>query len=301
MKLEKELKDETYKARTPHIFVVTAPKVRRIVSISFRDRVYQRALNDHILFPIMSKSFIYDNFACQPYKGTDAARNRLKDFLHRAYRKNGADLWVLQIDIRKYYDTMNHDLVEDMFRRKLPDDAYNATVDVLRSQYPGDIGYSPGSQMVQIAGVSFLDDLDHFIKERLRVKHYLRYMDDAVIVHHDKAFLEQCKESIANFLLTKKLEAHPKKTRIYQVSEGIPFLGFNFNLTNTGKVLMFVKTDCVRREKRKLKKLVRRCESGLMSRDDVDRCFQSWLAHIRKGNSYNLEKRMTLYYKQLWR
>lgn len=301
LKLSNELKNGTYKPRKTHTFTVTSPKVRKIVSVAFRDRVYQRALNDNILYPIMSKSFIYDNFACQVGKGTDKARERLKEFMHKAYRKHGCDLYVLQLDIKKYYDSMNHELVEEMLRKKLDDDSYKATVEILRSQYPGDTGYNPGSQMVQIAGVSFLDGMDHFIKEKLRIKYYLRYMDDAILIHESKEYLTECLIELTEYLNNLKLQPHEKKTRIYPISKGIPFLGFTFRLTESGKVLMHVKSDSVKRAKRRLKKLVVRCKDGLMTKYDVDECFESWLAHIKKGNSYLLEQRMKKYYYGLWR
>ena len=70
-------------------------------------------------------------------------------------------------------------------------------VEVLDGQYEGDTGYNPGSQMIQIAGIAFLDEVDHYIKERLRIKHYIRYMDDFILIHKDKEYLRQCQEAIA--------------------------------------------------------------------------------------------------------
>jgi hypothetical protein len=103
LKLEAQLKDGTYRERPKKTFTITEPKIREIVSISFRDRVYQRSLNDNVIYPVMSRSFIPDNFACQKGKGTDAARNRLKEFLRRYYRKYGSEGYVLQCDITGYY------------------------------------------------------------------------------------------------------------------------------------------------------------------------------------------------------
>ena len=80
-KLERELKEGTYRPRKPKMFTITSPKPREISSIPFRDRVYQRSLNDNILYPTMTRSFIYDNRACQKGKGTDRARARLKEAL----------------------------------------------------------------------------------------------------------------------------------------------------------------------------------------------------------------------------
>ena len=300
MRLEGQLRDGTYVPRPPKTFMVMSPKPREISSIPFRDRVYQRSLNDNVLYPTMTKSFIYDNWACQKGKGTDGARERLAVFLRRHYRKYGLDGYVAQFDIHGYYPNMDHAYIEQMFKKKLSPDAYQRTVAVLRHQYPGDKGYNPGSQMIQIAGISALDELDHYIKEQLHVKLYLRYTDDFILIHHDKAFLEDCKEKIIRKLAEYHFEVNPKKTRIYPLSEGISLLGFQYSLTATGKVLKFVNPKNVKAKRKNLRRLVARSKKGLIPRESVDESYKSWRAHAAKGNSYNLLQRMDRFYKELW-
>lgn len=300
-RLCQQLHDGTYKARDVKTFTVTSPKRREIVSISFRDRVYQRSLNDNALYPMMTRSFIYDNAACQKGKGTDFARRRLKCHMQRQYRKSGTGYWVLQIDIRGYYPNMRHDVTERMFEERLPRWAYEMALDVLRSQYPGDVGYNPGSQMIQIAGISFLDPIDHYIKERLRVKGYVRYMDDLILLGESRDFLESCRDEIGARLSEVGMEFNPKKTRIYSVGEGIPFLGFVFKLTDTGKVLMFVRSANVKQAKRRLRRMVNLSRKGLRDKAMVDECYRCYRDHISKGDSVRLLERMDAYYKSLWR
>ena len=153
-KLERELKEGTYRPRKPKMFTITSPKPREISSIPFRDRVYQRSLNDNILYPTMTRSFIYDNWACQKGKGADRARTRLKEFLRRHYRKHGTEGYIAQFDIKGYYPNMSHAYIEEMFRKKLDPEIFEMVLGVLRHQYGGDKGYNPGSQMIQIAGIS---------------------------------------------------------------------------------------------------------------------------------------------------
>lgn len=142
-KLSTKLNSGMYEPRKTVKFKILSPKEREIISVSFVDRVYQRSLNDNILYPTMTKSFIYDNCACQKGKGTDFARNRLKMHLYRFYRKYGTKGYVLQIDIKKYYPSMSHKLVEEMFKKKLDADTYNAIEQILHHQYEGDVGYNP--------------------------------------------------------------------------------------------------------------------------------------------------------------
>lgn len=299
-KLERELRNGTYKAKPPKQFVITSPKRREISSVAFRDRVYQRSLNDNVVYPAMTKSFIYDNYACQKGKGTDAARNRLKEFLRKHYRQHGVDGYVLQFDIKGYYPNMDHGKAEEMFRNRLDAWSYQQVETILREQYEGEKGYNPGSQLVQIAGISMLDGMDHYIKEQLHARLYLRYMDDFLIIHHDREYLEQCRKLVEEYLRGLNFEINQKKTRIYPLSKGIEFLGFRFSLTDTGKVLMQIKSDNVKRERKKLYRLVQRCLRGDMPRSSVDDSYQAWRTHASKGNSYKLIQRMDAYYKTLW-
>ena len=142
-RLNEKLSTGTYVPREPNQFTITNPKERHIISIPFVDRVYQRSLNDNILYPVMTKSLIYDNCACQTGKGTDFARNRLKTHLGRFYRKYKLEGYVLQIDIHKYYPSMSHDYIEGLFKKKLDKDTYRAVEEILKHQYKGDVGYNP--------------------------------------------------------------------------------------------------------------------------------------------------------------
>ena len=300
MQLKNALTNSQYKPRPPHQFWITHPKKRLAASIGFKDRVYQRSLNDNCLYPQITRHFIYDNAACQKDRGTDFARGRLKAFLEKAYRKYGIDLYILQCDIKGYYPNMRHDAVEMVFGRYLDPETFRRSKEVLNGQYEGDVGFFPGSQMIQIAGIAILNDMDHMIKERLRVKYYLRYMDDFVLIHPDKEFLLHCRDEIEKEVEKIGFWLHPEKTRLYPISEGIKFLGFIHYLTDTGKVLRLLDTNNVRMERRKLVRLVHRVRKGYMTRKQVDNCYQSWRAHAVKGNTHNLVRRMDKFYESLW-
>lgn len=299
--LERELNNGTYRARTPKAFKIYSPKERDIVSISFRDRVYQRSLNDNYIYPVMTASFIHDNWACQKGKGTDGARNRLKEFMHSYYRKYGADGYVLKIDIKGYYPNMSHRVVEQMFRAKLEPSVYSLTEKILHEQYKGDMGYNPGSQLIQIAGIALLDKVDHYIKERLGVKYYLRYMDDFVLIHESKEYLEYCLCEIEKKLREVECAISPKKTYITTLKGGIMFLGFTYRLTDSGKVLAHIDPKNVKRERKKLAHAVAKAKRGELTREKVDEMYTAWKAHASKGNSYKLIQRMDEYYRNLWR
>lgn len=298
--LMESLKNGTYQPKPPMRFRITSPKPREIASVSFRDRVYQRSLNDNIVYPIMTRSFIYDNFACQKGKGTDRARERLKEFLRRYYRKYGTQGYVYQFDIKGYYPNMSHEVCENTFRRKLDKEIFKQVKSILHDQYDGDTGYYAGSQLIQIAGISILDGLDHFIKEQLHAELYLRYMDDFIIISHDKEYLCSCAEKISSELEKLRFKLHETKSRCYLLSEGIPFLGFTFRLTNTGKVLMLIKSENVKAQRKKLYRLVKCSKQGKISKAKVHESYMAWRNHASKGNCFKCIQRMDAYYKSLW-
>ena len=295
-----ELADGIYKERPHKYFTIRYPKERAIMSISFRDRVYQRSLNDVGIYPAMSKSFIYDNAACQKGKGADFARNRFKCHLQRYYRKHGADGYVLKMDVRGYYPNMRHYVAKETFKRRLAPEVYQRAEAILDS-FPGEVGFNPGSQIIQIAGISVLDGIDHYIKERLRIRHYLRYMDDMLIVGNDRSELEQIWKDVDKRLQGIGFELHPTKTRIIPIRDGIMFLGFEYRLTETGKVIVSIDPTRVKAIRRKLYRMVKKAKAGLLTRAKVDESYQSWRSHAAKGNSWKLLKRMDTYYNSLWR
>lgn len=288
-----------YEPRKPHHFTLYYPKLRPCSSIHISDRVVQRSMNDNVLYPAMTKSFIYDNMACQQGKGTTAAMDRLSRQMHRYFINHGVDGWVLQCDVQGYYRSMVHDDARKCFERKIDKDTVDMCMKWLERQHPNPVGFEPGSQMVQILGISLLDPLDHFIKERLRAKIYLRYMDDFVIICNDRAALYSWKEAISTELGKVHMHLHPAKTKIYPLKDGISILGFTFRLTETGKVIRLIDPKNVKHERKKLYRMAQMVRNGELSKSKMLECYRSWKAHAELGNSYQLLKRMDKYVKAL--
>ena len=299
-RLTNELHDGTYKERPHKYFTITYPKERAIMSISFRDRVYQRSLNDVGIYPVMAKSFIYDNCACQKDKGADFARERFKCHMQRFWRKHGTEGYCLKMDVKGYYPNMRHDVAKKIYRRKLDTQVYERAAEVLDS-FPGDVGFNPGSQIIQILGISVLDGIDHYVKERLRIPQYIRYMDDMLVLVPDMETAERVRDSVAVKLAEIGFELHPKKTIIIPLSKPVMFLGFEYRLTPTGKVVMTVDPERVKSMRKKLYRMAQKSKRGQITREKVDESYQSWKAHAAKGDSWRLLSRMDQYYNDLWR
>lgn len=238
--------------------------------------------------PATTKSFIYDNWACQTGKGPDKARKQVKNMLWKFYQKYGIDGYVLQTDIKGYYPNMSHRAVKDIFKEYLDEESHEMVCDILDAQYKGDVGYNPGSQMVQIAGITLLNPVDHYIKETLRGKYYVRYMDDGWHLEHSKEKLEQNLVMIERKLKECGCTLNRKKTKITRLSKGFVFLGFRYMVSDTGKITMKIVSENVRHERRKLRKMVCKSKQGVIPKEKVDECYSSWRNHALKGKRFTV-------------
>lgn len=300
-RMEKQLKDGNWKNGKPRPVNITFPKKRDGMSIPFRDRVFQRSINDNALYPDTTRSFILNNCACQKGKGTDFARDQMKKMLRRFYQKHGRDGYILQLDVKGYYPNMSHSTVEKTFGKHLDKEIHSMVIDVLENQYSGDIGYFPGSQMVQIAGITVLNDLDHYIKEKLHYHYYIRYMDDMNILAESKEELIRIKDCVEKELNAIGFELNRKKIKAIRLSKRFTFLGFDFRLTESGKVIMTVNSEKLKDERRYMRKIVREVKAGSRDKKSVEEHFKGYLNHIEKGNSLRLRENYIKYYKNLWR
>lgn len=283
--LSESLNDGTYTPRKPIRFEITHPKRRECCSIGIRDRVFQRSLNDNVVYPQMSRSLIPANCACQKGKGTDYARERLKKMLRRHWHHNGTEGYALLMDIRGYYPNMRHEVALAEFEKRLDKAAYSMVKGILASQYSGDVGFQAGSQLVQIAGISVLNPLDHFIKERLVVKAYLRYMDDMVCLGKTKVELETVRDAVAAELEKVGMALHPSKTRIQRIDGPIPFLGFTFTLKRTGFVLVRVKPGKLKGDIRRLRRIGAAVRAGRIALAKSDEIVGTMTRYLRSNCS----------------
>lgn len=285
-KMEKELSEGTYRFTKATVFEVWSPKKREIVACGFRDRIVQRSFCDNIVYPKMTKDLIYANVACQKGKGTDCGRKLLKKYMYRAYKQWGTDFYCLQLDIKGYYPHMRHEYINSLFKAKLTDKEYNLYLQIMDHYYPGEVGYNPGSQLVQIAGLCGLNELDHWIKENRHCKYYIRYMDDMIILHNDKKYLELMLEQIKKQLAMIGFSVNEKKTKIYKQSQNIEFLGFKWRITETGKILVRVKPESFKRAKKHWRNMEKSIENGKVpvTYKELATSIESYSNYISRAN-----------------
>ena len=223
LKLQEELVTESYQPRPYREFMVYEPKMRQIHAADFRDRVVHHAICN-LVEPIFDRSMIFDTYACRQGKGTHAAVTRAQQFS----RRYG---FVLKCDVRKYFHSLDHEVLKAILARKLKDPKLLRLLDVIidhpvPGQAPGR-GIPIGNLTSQLFANLYLGQLDHFVKERLRIKGYLRYMDDSLVFGNDKPRLWLALADIREYLDQKlKLKFNDRAMRLVPVTEGVEFLGF---------------------------------------------------------------------------
>ena len=287
-----ELATGEYHLSPYSVFRITSPKPRTIKAPKFRDRVVQRAACNLGLYDDLTRDNIYDNGACQKGKGTTFTMDRLSCHMQRFWRRHGLDGWVLRLDIRKFFDSIPHQPLKDMVLAKVmnPEFAWIACEVIDSFDDPG-IGL--GSQLSQLLAISYLSDMDHFVKERLGIRHYIRYSDDIVLMHKSHDTLSDAWREMRRCLAEEKgLSLNEKKCTLSPLSQGISFMKFRFFLTETGKIIRTLDRGNVTHARRRLKKLVSLCLEGKRSQQDVIASFNSWKAHAELGKSYKTIRRI---------
>ena len=211
--------DGSYRVRPTRNFVIFEPKERFIEAPHLEDRIVQHAIT-FVIRPLIEAHFIDQSFACRVDKGTHASSDLLQRYLIQ-YKNQG---YYLHIDIRKFFYSISHDRMEQKLRRYLK---CEKTLEMLKMFYDNSEGKGlPLGQVTsQMEANLALNDVDHFIKRELKIKHYVRYMDDMILLHQSKDFLRDAFEKIKGQIDQEHLSSN-NKSKIGQLHEGIDFVGY---------------------------------------------------------------------------
>ena len=227
--LRNELAFHTYSPIPLKTFIVRDPKTRKISKSEFRDRIVHHALYN-ILEPIFEKLFIYDSYANRKGKGTLKALQRFDYFKRIVSKNNTRTCYVLKADIKHYFETIDHNILLRIVQNKINDSRVFWLIKIILGNYKleeSGKGMPLGNLTSQFFANVYLNELDYFVKYKLKAKYYMRYVDDFAILHNDYPILEQFKEEINEYLIKNlKIELHPDKTKIMQLKNGINLLGY---------------------------------------------------------------------------
>ena len=274
-------------------------KIRDISCPDIFERVFQKVLCDRVLIPILSRPLIYDNGASMKNKGTSFARKRIVKHLTEYRRKYGTEGYALIIDFSKYFNRINHDKLFQIIKRYIKD---RRVLNICKQAVDefGPVGLGLGSQISQILAVFFPNEMDHLIKEKLRVKYYGRYMDDSYLLSPDKDFLKDCLRQITALCNEYGIVINTKKTRIIKIKYGVPFLQCKYIFGEKGKVLKIGGKESAKRMKRKLRRFSVKLSERKMTAKEIRDLYQSWKGFMRQFDSRELLNNMDRYYNNLF-
>lgn len=280
-----------------HTFYVNERgKKREIKSTQYKDRVVQKSLNNNILIPAVQATFCYENSASQKGKGTDFALELLRRHLMEEIARNGPDGYILVGDFKGYFDSIRHDVVDGMYARYFKDERLLKLIRDIHASIPGGVGVPLGNQLSQNDALMIASPMDHYIKERLHIRGYGRYMDDFYLIHHDKEYLKHCLTQIRKMTEELGITLHPGKTKIVPMQTGTSFLGFRFHVTKTGKVIAVIKGKSKARWREKIRKHYKKVNAGEMTYEAAKQSFKSRRAHAARESSYYLIRDMEYYF-----
>ena len=262
--------------------------VRQIEAPVVRDRIVQKSLMKHVLTPSLTPYLIYDNYASMKQRGTSFARKRFEVMLHRYIHKHGTDGYILLIDVKKYFDSIDHDVLKQLIAPRLndePEEVIQLIHYIIDTSSKTDKGLNLGSECPQIFAIYYLNPIDQYIKVVKGVKYYGRYMDDIFIIGRTKAELKALLVDVEAKLAELRLEINLKKTHIVKLSHGFTWLQIKYIISQTGHVAKTMSRGKILRERRRLKAFRRQVNDGRMTEEDVWQCYQSWRGTVLREHN----------------
>ena len=289
--LNLELKYQKYKPKHLETFILRDPKTRIISKSDFRDRIIHHAICN-IIEPIFDKTFISDSCANRKRKGNLFAIKRFDKFKRKVSKNGKQNGWFnnnqvkgycLKADIKHYFQEVNHEILLNIIKRKIKDkNVVNLIKIIIEGHNESEKGMPLGNLTSQFFANIYLNELDKFVKHKLRAKYYIRYVDDFVIIYTSKSQLQTWKKEIDDFLREKlKLELHPDKSRIISLSKGIDFVGFrNFYYFRLLR----------KRNIKNMKIKVRLFSEDFVSINKIFEIFRGWNAYAKWADSFNIRR-----------
>lgn len=308
-KLRDRLLEGSFKLSHIHKFRVYEPKEREIIASQFEDKIVLDLISKRALKPLISPVVIFDNYASQDGKGTHKALTRLqRHSIRYAKSVNWSNRgWVYAFDITKFFYMIDQLICKSMVDQLDIDDmikglVYQAieicTPDLNPYTSEPNKGLCIGFHTSQWLSVYYLNGMDHFIKEKLRLKYYGRYADDFYIIHENREYLEECVKQISDYLTNKLKLNLNKKSHLYPFSQGICFLGYHVTYNpNDRQVHTNIRMKSINKMKRRVKKQIVAIQNGTMTLEHAYASLQSWFSYAQHGetdtavNAYRVAKK----------
>ncbi|MFA5935217.1 MAG: reverse transcriptase/maturase family protein [Candidatus Paceibacterota bacterium] len=281
LNLHDDLTEKKYKHSEYEAFNISDPKPRNIHKAKVRDRLLHHALY-RILYPFFDKTFIAHSYSCRVGKGLHKALDTFRGFSYKVSDNHTKTVWVLKCDIRKFFASIDHKILIEIIKDYIPDENICSLMsEIVGSFYSTreGVGLPLGNLTSQLLVNIYMNKFDQFMKHKVKVKYYIRYADDFVIISKDKKYLEEIIPIIRDFLFSKlHLELHPNKISISTIASGVDFLGW-VHFTDHRVIRTVTKKRMIR---------------GIINKKGKEETVQSYLGMLGKGNTKKLREKVQL-------
>lgn len=226
--LYQELANGIYKHGGYHDFFIADPKLRHIYKAKVCDRLVHHAIYRQ-LYPFFDKTFISHSYSCRLNKGTHRAINAFNKMAGQISANHTRTCWVLQCDIKKFFDSINHEILLGILKDYISDNRILLLLANIINSYEASsgCGLPLGNLTSQLLVNIYMNKFDQFVKHEIKAKYYIRYADDFVFLSDNKEWLILILPLIDRFLAEElHLKLHPQKTHINTLASGIDFLGW---------------------------------------------------------------------------
>ncbi|MBR3676582.1 MAG: hypothetical protein IKN71_05570 [Alphaproteobacteria bacterium] len=261
-------------------------KTRNISAVRFYERVVQKALCKYVLYPVYTKSVLFDNAASQKGKGTKFAADRMIRHLSRHFNRYGQAGYAVLVDFKGYFENIDHDVAKEIYRQKFKDKRLLKLIDDFIDAY-GVKGLGLGSETSQMHAIYYPNKIDHAIVETHGHDKVMfgRYMDDSYILTREKKTAIRMLDKIRDWCRRLRITLSPKKTMIVRIKDGLKWLKTIFYLTATGKIIKKPEHKSVVRERRKLKKQINLLRGNALGKAELTQSFESWAGSMKRRNA----------------
>lgn len=271
-------------------FNIHDPKSRVIHKAEVKDRIIHHAVF-RIIYSVFDKGFIHDSYSCRINKGTHKAVNRLENFTRNVSRQYTAPCFVLKCDISKFFYSIDHEILKQLISRRIKDEkATKLIFEIINSYYHLDNqtkrrkGVPLGNLTSQLFANIYMNEFDQFIKHELKIKRYIRYTDDFVIVHYDREYLKALIPQISKFIYNNlRLSLHLRKIIIKKFSQGVDFLGY---IISPHYILLRTKTKNRLLQRIRIKKELN--DNLEITNFSLNQTLQSYLGIVRHCSRRNI-------------
>ena len=284
--LYEQLKSGKYEHGGYTEFYITEPKLRRIEKSRYIDRIVHRWIVDNFLEEYFVKTFISTTYACIKNRGMHkACIDVQKAMLH--CKRIWNDYYILKMDIRKYFDNIDKDILYKIICKKIIDEKLLKIIKQIIYSTSGKKGQPIGNYTSQCFANIYLNELDQYAKCQLKIKYWFRYMDDAIILTRTKEEAKLILKNITNFLKIKlELELN-QKTQIFKSKQGVNFCGYKIN-----EYRLKIRDKGKRKLKKKVKKLKYKIRIGEITSKEAKKYLAGHMGYIKYANVNNLTKRI---------